>query len=206
MRRRIRAATRPPRLVEPKRRRPPRGVPCVPSACTGWRDRRSSAGPCSASTPPRGPAARQPPGGEQRREREAHRRRGASQPVPVHPEAWDERPLDRRRRLEHLGGDRPSAGAEGIRRELRLAVLRGRRAQAVYQSANLDLCERSLRRRHGSRPVLQVQPQGERGGGRRLRGRELVDHRPRLLSRRFLSRAATTGPSSSPTTRGTASG
>ena len=70
----------------------------------------------------------------------------------------------------------------------------GAAPQSVYAERESRSLHQSLRRRDGSRPVLQVQPQGERGGGRRLRGRELVDHRPRLLPRRSLSRALRRGP------------
>ena len=59
-------------------------------------------------------------------QRAPHRGLRAAQPVPHHPTPRDRRAVDRRRRLEHLGGDQPRRRAgqrHGV--ELRLAVLRG---------------------------------------------------------------------------------
>ena len=54
-----------------------------------------------------------------------HRRHRAAQPVPLHVPPGDERPLPRRRRLGHLGGDQPPSEPGRAGRELRLALLRG---------------------------------------------------------------------------------
>ena len=64
--------------------------------------------------------------GEPRSQRAPHHRLRVAQSVPLHVPARDERDLDRRRRLERLGGDRPHRRPDGRRRrELRLALLRG---------------------------------------------------------------------------------
>ena len=52
-------------------------------------------------------AARQPAGVEHRRQRPPHRRLRPAQPVPHHDPSRHQRGLDRRRRLERLGGDQP---------------------------------------------------------------------------------------------------
>ena len=59
-----------------------------------------------------------------------------------------ERGLGGRRRLEHLGGDRPASSPTGRRRELRLAVLRGRRAaQSGYDARQPEHLREPLRGR-----------------------------------------------------------
>ena len=66
-----------------------------------------------------------------RRQREADRRLRDAQPVPDHPAPRHRRAVDRRRRLGHLGGDRPGGLADGgDRAELRLALLRGQRGRS----------------------------------------------------------------------------
>ena len=65
---------------------------------------------------------------ELRPERAADHRPRLPQPVPLHVPAGHERGLGRRRRLEHLGGDRPARQPDRRRRrQLRVALLRGPR-------------------------------------------------------------------------------
>ena len=59
-----------------------------------------------------------------RPQRPPHRGLRAAQPVPVHPASGHRRAMDRRCRLEHLGGDRPADRPDRQRdAQLRLAVL-----------------------------------------------------------------------------------
>ena len=73
-----------------------------------------------------------------------------------------ERALDRRRRLERLGGDRPDRHPRATRRrELRLALLRGHRSVSrATRAPTSTICE-NLYSTPGAvtRPVLHVQPQ-----------------------------------------------
>ena len=59
--------------------------------------------------------------------RSTRRRLRLPQPVPLHVPAGHERDLDRRRRLDHVGGAQPDPGRRRRRAQLRLALLRGRR-------------------------------------------------------------------------------
>ena len=103
-----------------------------------------------------------------------------------------ERGLGRRRRLEQLGGDRPRRRSRRRRRELRLAVLRGRRRQPArrVRRREPEHLREPLRRRpaRGRRPVLRLQPRRKVVAGRGLPDRQLVDRRAGVLPER---RAAT---------------
>ena len=117
-----------------------------------------------------------------------------------------ERALDRRRRLRHLGGDRPDPGPEGRdRRELRLAVLRGRRRQQpATQAPDLDpVLDRCTRHPTGLlSPYFTYNHCVDRRPRRDLPDRQrLVDLGHRLLPRRDLPGRRTTTRCSSPTTR-----
>ena len=144
----------------------------------------------SASTPRHGRrAARQPARRELRPERAPDRRLRAPQPVPLHLPARHERGLGRRRGLERLGGDRPPRRpARRRRRELRLAVLRGRRHAGGLRRREPRHLREPLRRgaRRSHRPVLHLQPQRRRSCAARPARPELVDHRD--------SRSTTGGP------------
>ena len=70
----------------------------------------------------------------------ADRRLRLPQPVPVHRPAGHERALDRRRRLERLGGDRSAADPTSGGGQLRLAVLRGERSAARLPGRGPQLC------------------------------------------------------------------
>ena len=79
-------------------------------------------------------AAGQPARVEPERERAPDRRLRAAKPLPLHLPAGDERAVDRRRRLERLGGDRPPPRPDDGADELRLALLRGERARRLGTS------------------------------------------------------------------------
>ena len=83
---------------------------------------------------------------QSRPERAADRRLRPAQPVPHHDPAGHERDLDRRRRLEHLGGDQP--GPDDIREltQLRLALLRGSGTQSSYDNLEPEHLREPLRR------------------------------------------------------------
>ena len=156
--------------------------------------------------------ADEPARSELRSERAAHHRLRPAQSVPLHVPAGDERALDRRRRLERLGGDQPHPRSRRRgRRELRLAVLRGALARSrATTRPNLSICEnlydapsddtKPFFAYHHNNKVVAGEscPTGSssiaghlvrvRPGGRQLPGR------------------VPAAPSSSPTTRGTASG
>ncbi len=102
----------------------------------------------------RRPGARQPVHGA-RREREADRRLRPAQPVPVHVPPRHQRAVARGRRLVRLGGGRPNPRRHRRgRRELRLAVLRGRRpAGSDATPLALPLCT-SLPASATTKPVL----------------------------------------------------
>ena len=153
-------------------------------------------------------AARQPGRRQQRRERAADRRLRPSQPVPLHHPAAVERPLDRRRRLGHLGGDQPAALADDVGRSTSAGpATRATRPQPGYQSAGLNLCTSLYSAGTATSPLLHVQPQRARRRRRQLPDRQLVDHRARLLhGRQQLSRGVQQRPVLRATTRGTASG
>ncbi len=121
-------------------------------------------------------------------ERPPHRRLRAAQPVPVHAAAGHRRAMDRRCRLEHLGGDRPADFPDRHRYpQLRLAVLRGawpagripkRRLEPVLQ----PLCHPRI----GGSAVLHVQAQRLRGELPGLSQGRVVHYRPCLLPGRVV--------------------
>ena len=152
--------------------------------------------------------ARQPERGQRRPERAPDRGPRLPQPLPDHRAARHERDLGRRRGLEHLGGDRPAPDAHGRRQELRLAVLRGRRAPGRVRLARPQPLRVALhagsvggRPRRTTRTTTGLRWWRARAAppaARRSRGSRSTTRRP--------SRPATATPSSSPTTRATASG
>ena len=132
-------------------------------------------------------AAGQPERVQPRPECPPHRRVRVPEPVPLHRPAGHERAVDRRRRLEHVGGDQPCAVAHRWRPEHGLALLRGRRQAERLRRREPEHLREPLRGgRRGDASVLRLQPLGQ---GRRERGvpdRELVDRRPGLLRRRVV--------------------
>ncbi len=120
-------------------------------------------------------------------------RAGSAQPVPLHPPSHHQRAVHRRRGLEHVGGDRHRQG-----RQLRLAVLRGRRRgqpgagrerhHQQHPAGQLRHQPRHQRRVRGALSPgagrgagagVLVQPQRHRRrrhDGRRVRQRRLVLH------------------------------
>ena len=77
--------------------------------------------------------ARQPAHRQRGRQRAAHHRLRLPQPVPHDRQARHQRGLGRRRRLEHVGGDRPDSRPDHGA-QLRLAVLRGQRRRSTRAS------------------------------------------------------------------------
>ena len=144
-----------------------------------------------------------------RRQRSADRRVRIAQSVQLRRAPRDRRGLDRRRGLEHVGGDRAPPGPDRDGDELRLAVLRGLRpAERLRLGEPLDLRE-PLRRRHRRGPSAAVRLEPRRPGrARRRAARPAARRRPASRSRRPMAatRPSTAGRSSSPTTRATASG
>ena len=67
----------------------------------------STARSCASTRPPAPRCPDNPLVGSADAERPAHHRLRPAQPVPLHVPAGHQRDLDRRRRLEHLGGDQP---------------------------------------------------------------------------------------------------
>ena len=97
-------------------------------------------GACCASTPDRRRDARQP----ERGSLDPNARRivayGMRNPFRIGGAPRHRRGLDRRRGLEHLGGDQPHLIPDRAD-EPRLALLRGPGRQSGYDSANLSICE-----------------------------------------------------------------
>ena len=144
-------------------------------------------------------------------------RAGAAEPVPLHHPSGDQRALHRRCRLEQLGGDQHGQG-----RQLRLAVLRGRRrrhprAGESSTTTSLQLgsyacsadTSRAVQRRCTRKvwppcgaPVFAYNHDGTDGyglDGRRVGERRLLLHRDRLPARSTRTRCSsstTTGAGS----------
>ena len=106
-----------------------------PAHAAATRRRSTARSSASTRTPARRcPTTRSPASADA--ERAPDRRLRPAQPVPVHDPAGHQRALGRRRRLERLGGDRPDRRTRPARRrELRLALLRGRRPPVAATTA-----------------------------------------------------------------------
>ena len=169
--------------------------------------RRASTARSSASTRTRAPRCRTTRSRQLRRERPPDRRPRACATRSASRSARDERALGRRRRLEHLGGDQPRPDPARPRRELRLALLRGRGPETSYDDLNLNLCE-TLYAAGASAvtPPLYAYSHAAKVATETCPTGQLVDLRARVLRRRHLPERSTTARSSSPTTRATASG
>ena len=169
-----------------RRRRPPRAARCAARTCA----RRATRVPGRHAAPrrpgDRGGAARQPalrPAPTPTRA--ASSPTGSAIPFRVRGASRHERDLDRRRGLEHLGGDRPARRHR--RRRSRTSAGRATRvlatAAAATTHANLDDLREPLRGRpepvHG--PALLLQPRRPGRPRRRLSDGQLVGHRDRLL-------------------------
>ena len=202
----------------------PGGLPPQPAKRRGWsaalpglpdhrRPARVSAGRSSAST--RTPAPASPATPSTTRSIPTRTRAGCSPTGCATPTASRSRrmtagsgsatPAGRRRRRSTRSRTSSSAGPE-----LRLAVLRGRRATAGVRPAEPHPLREPLRRwpERGSEPDVRLRPPRRAlpgrpvpGAGRRLR--ELRDH---VLHGQTASRPNTTARCSSPTTRAIASG
>ena len=129
----------------------------------------------------------------------------AAQPVPLHHPAGHQRDLGRRRRLEHLGGDRPASPARPPgATNFGWPCYEGAGRQGGYDGANLNLCENLYApggRRHRARttptttaarwcrarparPAARPSPGWPSADGRQLPGRL----RRRAVLRRLLAR------------------
>ena len=71
----------------------------------------------------------------------AHRRPRPAQPLPLHRAARHRRAVDRRRRMERLGGDQPARPVHHPGRNFGWPCYEGVNRQAGYDSANLNICE-----------------------------------------------------------------
>ncbi len=206
---RTRAATRRGGVGGTRRRRPPRAARCAARTSARSRDPVGYNGTMLRVDPATGAALPDNPlvGGADAND-DRDRRLRAPQPVP----------RSRRARARARSGSATSAGTPGRRstasrhrrrvgRELRLALLRGRRPPAGLRRHRLDICQTLYDAPDAvTAPFFTYNHGDQVVAGRRLRDRQLVDLRPRLLRRRQLSGDATTARSSSPTTAGTASG
>ena len=150
-RRRTRAATRRPVSAGPQTAPDRRGRRAARRRASAGRpaSRCVLNGASSGSTRTPAPRCRgQPEQRLSRRQRDADRRLRVPQPVPLHVPPGHERALGRRRRLGHLGGDRPRRVAdERSVAELRLALLRGRRPAAGLPEREPEPLHRALRGR-----------------------------------------------------------
>ena len=144
-----RAAIRPAVPGRRSRRRPRRAARCAPRTSGRRGDPVTWTAPSSASTPRPARAARQPALHEPRPERAPDHRKRLAQPVPHHRSPRHERGLDRRRRLERPGrrstASRPADRRD--RRQLRLALLRGRRPAGQLRRRQPDHLREPLRGR-----------------------------------------------------------
>ena len=183
-----RAATRRAAPAGRRRRRPLRAARCAARTCGRPATRTGLDGRSCGSIPTPAPAMPDNPNvGSAERERPADRRLRLPQPVPVHRPARHERDLGRRRRLGHVGGDRPRPEPDG--RDDRTSAGRATRATAARPattaptSTSARTCTRRPARGHGA--VLRVQPRGRTScPATPARRRRLVDHRSRVLRRR----------------------
>ena len=96
----------------------------------------------------------------------------------------DRRDLDRRRRLQHLGGARTGCRSRRGPTQLRLAVLRGRGDPAGLRRPGAVDLRRPQRRRDVTLPYYTYNHSASVVAGRRLRRRQLLDLGPRLPARR----------------------
>ena len=108
-----------------------------------------------------------------------------AQPVPLRRPPRHQRAVGRGRGLEHLGGDQPGREYRRChRRELRLAVLRGQWApKRLRRGKPAHLRDAVPGERRRDRSDVHLQPFRQRGVGRRLPDRWLVDGGHRVLSR-----------------------
>ena len=143
--------------------------------------------------PPRRPghgrrAARQPRRRQRRPDDAPDRRARLPQPVPAHAPPRHRRGLGRRRRLERVGGGRPRRRPDRGRRQLRLAVLRGRRPDGLLRQPEPEPVRDALRAggrlRRDAALHLPARRQGRRGRG--LPGRRLGDLGAPVLHRHAL--------------------
>ena len=178
-----------PRSTRP----PPRAAPCAARTCapaatrSPWTAAVIRVDPATGAALPEQPARRQP-----RPQRPADHRLRAAQPLPLHLPPGHQRALDRRRRLERLGGDQPHPQPDRRGRgELRLALLRGQRAASrattAPTSASARTCTAS--RARCTAPYYAYHHSNRVVAGRDLPDRQLLDRRAavRVLPRQHLS-------------------
>ena len=99
---------------------------------------------------------------------------GFRNPVPLHDQAGHQRALDRRRRLDHLGGDRPDPDRPPRPSQLRLALLRGTVRAATVRGATRHL-PGALQTGPATAPFFAYKHWRVRRRRRRLPDRQLVD-------------------------------
>jgi hypothetical protein len=159
---------------------------------------RERAGSARRHDPAAGPGHRQRParqsaGLQHQSQRPPDRGDGAAQPLPLHRPARHQRGVGRRRRLEHLGGDRADPVTHRTGDQLRLAMLRGRRP--AVRLLGPHPVPGALRRwdESGDCSLLHLQPQRDARVRGHLPDRELIHLGHGLLHRVVLSLLAPRG-------------
>ena len=128
--------------------RRPRVAPSGRRTCGPAATRSRSTAPSSGSIPTPAPAGPTTPRHRrERRQRPPDHRLRPAQSLPVHDQARHGRGLDRRRRLQHVGGAQPAGRSRRGPAQLRLAVLRGRGGPAGLRRSGLSICNNLTRRR-----------------------------------------------------------
>ncbi len=146
--------------------------------------------------PDTGAALPDNPGRQRRPDDAPDRRARLPQPVPAHAPARHGRGLGRRRRLERVGGGRPDRRPDRGRRQLRLALLRGRRPDGLLRQPEPEPVRDALRagRRRRRDAALHVPARRQGRPGRGVPGGRLRDRRAAVLHRHPLPRGVPRRP------------
>ena len=185
-----RAATRAARR---RRRRPPRAARCAARTCARPATRPAPTARSCASNPDTGAALPDNPAAGAPTRDAPDRRARLPQPVPPHAPPGHRRGLGRRRRLERVGGDQPPRRADRGVTQLRLALLRGRRARCRPTTTSTSTSASRSTRRVPRPTPRRTTPTGTPTGDRRrgLPVRHVVDRGARVLHGHAPSRPAT---------------